>query len=1577
MNTWRSAFTRATISLAALAAFSWSHPADPSPSAAKYTIYGKDGVTLDHQSSTADGGWVGSGPASTLQLNTHIIINGEVHTIGHLDVDGWGTAGGAGSSDLTEDVYVNGNVVCGVATFDKNLQYGGSYTVGVSTVAGTTTNSNPNVSTPSWPSSNYFPDGSHDVTSAANCNASGGAWGCTGGVKLPAGTYGNSEIDGTVELGSGEYYFNSLMLRSGARLNINKTSSEVTRIIIKEKFEMIAGTSVQTMQPDDYGKVLIYVDGTNVTINSATQIDATIYTPFEDLYLNFNVAINGQTIAKSISTANSFNGNNGSFVPFDPSGVSIVGAATFVFKEDNDGIVPESNDSHLEKIAVGIDKADTAAIDVNWVVRAIDHATDSAATLGADFSNSSNGAAASGTVTIPAGSTLASDSIPVWIVDDAEYEQVARAYEFIEVVISLPVGSKAVLQGDGAAWDRIDVNGDGKIDSLVYRLPIEDDELPNQAPSGRDTTFTVAEDSVLNATLIFTDANGDTYSVFLNDSSDNGALSLGSTGAFTYTPNTDFNGTDIFMVQATDGVDTSGVMRVTITVEPRNDAPVGVDDAYSTNEGVTLNVAASGVLTNDTDIDAGDTKTAVSITETDAPNGTVTLNANGSFSYVPDADFFGRDSFYYAVEDAGGLRDTAKVIITVNPLNDDPTPENDTLSTDEDVTLVISLATLTSNDSDPEGDALTVISIGSPQNGSFDWSTKTYTPNSNYNGKDSLLYTVSDGNGGTATAWIHITVNPVDDAPVANDDSYSGDENTLLTVTAPGVLSNDTDVEGDVMTVALVTDAANGTLVLSADGSFTFDPDTDWASTTYFEYEVIANGLRDTARVNISIRDDGYVSPTFNDQDFTIAEDAAIGTSLGSLVITGGAGQPWSFVVVGGGKDFFDFATDGEITLASGADLDYETDSVYTLDVTVEGVSATVTIHVTNVVELPTFGTQGSFSVTENVKGDQAGVVSMNASDGEPQATFSIKSGDSPWVDYFEIDPASGALSLKADSSLDYESVTSVDLVLTATNSDGSSDLSVTVTVDDVNEPHSLVESTLSVNEDAAINDVVGMLSVNDEDATGSYTYTLLTVAPFTLTGNTLKVSNTLDYETQASYSLQVQVSDGTHTTTGTITVNVGDVVEAPNGIGGPFSVAENQVGVYVGRLDVSNPDGIPAWTFSNPSDARFTVTSGGFLYLESSTSLDYEAEPGHQVSLTVDVANDEGSDTFTVLVNIVNRAEIPSLNDTTLTVREDVSGASGQFFVGSDPDGSSNISAYYLLGYGGPFTVATTGELQVSGLLDYETQTSYSIQVVVEDATGYKDTADVTINIENVVEAPILTAGTYYVLENDPGAELGDLVVANVSDVSAATWTIVAGDPGGLFQIVDGVLSLKADSALDYESSSTHDLTIRVVNGAEGQDEEMITVQVLDVNEEPTLADRTINVQENANTGSILGTLVASDPENNVNTYYIIEDDTPFSINNSGVITLDDPLDYETTSSNASLLHRFRRPEDGRLDLPDSHPPYAPSSGLETMLGSVGTLSWDASCARNTGDAPFFQTLCESLTFRAKEGLHCQKAFS
>ncbi|PZO84016.1 MAG: hypothetical protein DI626_08645, partial [Micavibrio aeruginosavorus] len=204
-----------------------------------------------------------------------------------------------------------------------------------------------------------------------------------------------------------------------------------------------------------------------------------------------------------------------------------------------------------------------------------------------------------------------------------------------------------------------------------------------------------------------------------------------------------------------------------------NAAPVANDDNASTMEDTS---AIISVLSNDSDAD-NDILTILSLTQPN--NGVVVLNSNNTITYIPSANYYGLDSFTYTIDDGAGGMSTATVNITVASVNDAPVAVEDFIEMDQDGSIVINIL---ENDTDLEGDALSVSLATAPSNGSIVINpdmTITYTPNIGYTGADSFSYSVNDGNGGISSAVVSINVHALivtDDffEATAGDDSFDG-----------------------------------------------------------------------------------------------------------------------------------------------------------------------------------------------------------------------------------------------------------------------------------------------------------------------------------------------------------------------------------------------------------------------------------------------------------------------------------------------------------------------------------------------------------------------------------------------------------------------------------------------------------------------------------------------------------------------------------------------------------------------------------------------------------------------------------
>jgi large repetitive protein len=405
--------------------------------------------------------------------------------------------------------------------------------------------------------------------------------------------------------------------------------------------------------------------------------------------------------------------------------------------------------------------------------------------------------------------------------------------------------------------------GDGILDSAAFVDRLQASAAgaggcsagANEPPAAVNDSLMTGEDTPsapLNVLANDSDPDGHSLTVTtLNPSADHGTVSCTAAGVCTYTPDANYFGPDSFTYTISDGHGGTDTATVSITVTPVNDAPNAVDDSLTTAQGTAGNV---NVLANDSDLE-GDSLTVTTLSPS-ADHGTVSCTAAGVCTYTPNAGYSGPDSFEYSISDGYGGTDTATVSVTVTPAgeNSQPLADDDTLTTPEDTPGSLNVL---EGDTDPDGNALSVTTLApSAAHGTVACEADgdcTYTPAPNYNGGDGFDYTVSDGNGGTDTGHVSITVTPVNDPPNAVNDSLTTAEDTASTPL--DVLANDGDPDGDSLSVTtLAPTAAHGTVSCTAAGACTYTPAANYFGPDSFTYGISdGHGGTDTATVNVTV----------------------------------------------------------------------------------------------------------------------------------------------------------------------------------------------------------------------------------------------------------------------------------------------------------------------------------------------------------------------------------------------------------------------------------------------------------------------------------------------------------------------------------------------------------------------------------------------------------------------------------------------------------------------------------------------------------------------------------------------------
>ena len=393
-------------------------------------------------------------------------------------------------------------------------------------------------------------------------------------------------------------------------------------------------------------------------------------------------------------------------------------------------------------------------------------------------------------------------------------------------------------------------------------------------PLGAAATSTVSAVPVTYAvTSNDSDADGDAFSISTFDATsvNGGTVSCTATDC-TYTSLPTFSGTDTFTYTISDPAGATDTATVTITVIAPNLAPVANDDAATTlsNQAVTTDV-----LANDSDPEAA----PLSITShTQGVNGIVTCVAPNC-TYTPNANFVGSDFYTYTISD-GSLSDTATVSVTVN--NRNPVATDDSAATTSGTAVVTNVL---ANDSDPEGHAFSIIGSTNGANGSVICSTPncTYTPSPTFVGVDTYTYTIQDSLGLTDTATVTVTVAAVNQPPVAVNDSASTTPGGSVTF---NVLSNDSDPDGDPLTLSVAFSPSQGTVSCSPSGVCTYTASPTASGTDSFDYKVTDNnGGFDDGTVIITITAACPSAPTL-----MTPGDAATGVPTSGTMSWSGSG---------------------------------------------------------------------------------------------------------------------------------------------------------------------------------------------------------------------------------------------------------------------------------------------------------------------------------------------------------------------------------------------------------------------------------------------------------------------------------------------------------------------------------------------------------------------------------------------------------------------------------------------------------------------------------------------------------------
>ncbi len=1105
-----------------------------------------------------------------------------------------------------------------------------------------------------------------------------------------------------------------------------------------------------------------------------------------------------------------------------------------------------------------------------------------------------------------------------------------------------------------------DENGGSDSISILINV-IDVDETPVNNPpvfASDSITRSVNENSEtatnIGSLITATDADNDTLTYGLIGT-DAASFDIDSNTGQLKTKaslNHETKGSYSVIVTVSDGKGGSDSISVTINVTDLNEAPMFA--AGSTTRVIAENTAPNtniGAAVVATDPDDGATLT-YTLGGTNGASFSID-SKTGQLKTQDELDFETKNTYSVtiAVSD-GSLTDT--ISVTINLTNLDETPSNNppVFTDGETTTRSVAENTATGTNigkpiaaTDADQNTLAYALSGDDAAAfSIDLNTGQLKTNTalNYEVKNVYKVTVTVNDGGDRdTITLTINVTDVNEAPAFADDSktYTVAENTVANTNLGSPITA-TDPDGDDLTYTVGGDDAVSFDIDENTGQLKTKAALDYETKSSYAVNIIATdgNLEDSISVTIKVTDiDENRAPAFTDGDETVrsvAENTGSGVNIGDAVsATDPDDEDLTYTV--GGTDAASFninSTNGQLRTKDA--LDYETKRSYSVTITVSDGKKTdsiaVTINITNVDEnrAPAFASASTTRSIAETTGSGVNIGdAVSATDPDDDAlTYTLDGTD---ASSFNINSTNGQLRTK--DALDFEDKPSYTVTITASDGKLTDSITVSIKVTDVDENRApafaSASTTRSVPENTAANTNIGdAVSATDPDD-DALTYTLggTDAASFDIvsTSGQLKTKSALDYETNASYTVTISVSDGKESDSISVTINITNVDEnrAPvftDGDSTTRSIAENTA---------ANTNIGDAASATDPDDDNLTYTLGGTDaasfdigstsgQLKTKSALDYETNASYTVTITASDGNLSDSITVTINVTNVDENRAPVFTDGNSTTRSIAENTAANTNIGdavsaTDPD--DDTLTYTLEGTDAASfdIVSTSGQLKTKSALDYETNASYTVTITASDG-NLSDSITVTINVTNVDEnrAPVFTDGnstTRSVAENtDAGTNIGTPVAATDAENDDLTYTL-GGTNAASFDIVSTSGQLKTKSALDYETNASYTVTVSVSDSKSGTDSITVTINITDdttENNAPVFTDGTSatrSIAENTDAGTNIGAPVAAtDADDDTLTYSIGGTDAAaFSLaSTTGQLKTVAPLDYENKDS-------------------------------------------------------------------------------
>ncbi|QYK13241.1 tandem-95 repeat protein [Shewanella rhizosphaerae] len=1143
-------------------------------------------------------------------------------------------------------------------------------------------------------------------------------------------------------------------------------------------------------------------------------------------------------------------------------------------------------------------------------------------------------------------------------------------------------GGSLVINADGSYTFTPNDNWNGSVPVITYTtntgesatLTINVTPVDDPSVLANDSN-TVAEDTVATGNVLDNDSDidselsvvsfsvdGQTVTAGTTVEVEGGSLVINADGSYTFTPNDNWNGSVPVITYTTN---TGESATLTINVTPVDDPSILANDSNTVAEDT---VATGNVLDNDSDIDSElsvvsfsvDGQTVTAGTTVEVEGGSLVINADGTYTFTPNDNWNGSVPVVTYTTNTG---ESATLTINVTPVDDPSVLANDSNTVAEDT---VATGNVLDNDSDidselsvvsfsVDGQTVTAGTTVEVEGGSLVINADgsyTFTPNQDWNGSVPVItYTTNTGESATLT----INVTPVDDPSILANDSNTVAEDTIAT---GNVLDNDSDidselsvvtftVDGQTVTAGTTVEVEGGSLVINADGTYTFTPNDNWNGSVPVITYTTNTGESATLTINVTPVDDPSILA--NDSN-TVAEDTvATGNVLDNDSDIDSELSVVSFSVDG------QTVTAGTTVEVEGGSLVINADGTYTFTpndnwngsvpvityTTNTGESATLTINVTPVDD-PSILANDSNTVAEDTIA--TGNVLDNDSDIDSELSVVSFSVDGQTVTAgTTVEVEGGSLVINADGSYTFTPNDnwngSVPVITYTTNTGESATLTINVTP--VDDPSILANDSNTVTEDTV---ATGNVLDNDSDIDSE-----LSVVSFSVDGQTVTAGTTVEVE---GGSLVIN-ADGTYTFTpndnwngsvpvityttntgesATLTINVTPVDDPSILANDSNTIAEDTVAtgnVLDNDSDIDNELSVATFTVDGEDTVYNAGESveleGGILVLNADGSYTFTPNDNWNGSVPVVTYTTNTGDSATLTINVTPVNDDFTDDNEVINVNEDSGATTGNVIDGTSVDGELSVQSFSIDGVTGPFTLGQAVNINGVGSFTLNADGSYSftpaanyngpvpvITYVLTDGSS-TDTSTLTITVDPVND-DFTDDNEVINVNEDSGATTGNVIDGTSVDgeLSVQSFSIdgVTG-PFTLGQAVNingvGSFTLNADGSYSFTPAANYNGPVPVITyvltDGSSTDTSTLTITVDPVNDDFTDDNEVINVNEDsgATTGNVIdGTSV--DGELSVQSFSIDGVTGPFTlgqavnINGVGSFTLNADGSYSFT---------------------------------------------------------------------------------